>query len=124
MRERNKSVHIRLTPQEYDDLCRQSQKAGLSKSTFLRFLMKGLVPQDKPAPEFWQVRQELFRIGNNLNQLAAAAHARGWLHAQYLDEALAELNKTNMELLNRQLPQEAGTEALLERGRKAEEEVE
>ena len=84
--------------------------------------MEGLIPQDKPAPEFWQVRQELFRIGNNLNQLAATAHARGWLQAQRLDEALTELDKTNMELLDRQLPRKVHTAELLERGCRAESE--
>ena len=122
MRNRNIDFHMRLTQSEYDTFCRQAVRAGLSKSTYLRFLMKGLIPQEKPAPEYYQVLQALYRIGNNLNQLSATAHAKGWLHAGRLDEALEEFHQAILLLCDRQVPQKGDTDALLKRGMQAEKE--
>ncbi len=120
MRKRDKSIHIRLTQKELDYLHRRSEKAGLPVSTFIRFLIKGMVPHDSPPPEFWQVRNDLFSIGNDIKQLAAIARAQGSIQAQRLDDALADLNKVALELLTRQLPENIGTGPLLKQGRKVE----
>lgn len=114
MRNRNINIHIRLTQSEYDTLCCQAERAGLKKSTYLRFLMQWLIPRDNPPPEYRQVLEALYRIGNNLNQLAAIAHAKGWLHAQRLDEALKAFNQAVLMLAEQQLPQKADVGALLE----------
>lgn len=114
MRNRNINIHIRLTQSEYDTLCSQAERAGLKKSTYLRFLMQWLIPRDNPPPEYRQVLEALYRIGNNLNQLAAIAHAKGWLHAQRLDEALKAFNQAVLMLAEQQLPQKADVGALLE----------
>ncbi|MCH5353493.1 MAG: plasmid mobilization relaxosome protein MobC [Acutalibacter sp.] len=117
MRNRNVSIHIRLSQREYDLLCRQCNRAGLPKSTYLRFMIEGLAPQDAPPPEYRQTLQALYRIGNNLNQLSAIAHAKGWLHAQKLEEALGDFSKTILLLTEQQAPKKANVKATLERGR-------
>lgn len=114
MRNRNINLHIRLTQSEYDKLCCQAERAGLKKSTYLRFLMQWLIPQDKPAPEFRQTLEALYRIGNDLSQLTAIANAKGWLHVQRLDKALEDFRHAIVMLTEQQLPQKADVGVLLE----------
>lgn len=76
--------------------------------------MQWLIPRDNPPPEYRQVLEALYRIGNDLNQLAAIAHSKGWLHGQRLDEALKDFKQAVLMLAEQQLPQKADVGALLE----------
>lgn len=123
MRKHNKSFHIRLTQDEYDRLRKQSEKAGLPKSTYIRFMIKGQIPQDKIMPDYWQMKQELYRIGNNQNQLTMTAHAKGWLHEKRLKKILDEFHSVLLKLSNDTIPVKADTSGILKRASDMEQEV-
>ena len=98
MRKHNKTFHIRFTEREYEKLCAMSERTGLPKSTCIRFLIAGLLPKDRPSPDYYAMTKKLNYIGNLLNQIAARAHATGHINSKRLDEALMQLRKSLLEL--------------------------
>ncbi|WP_435924111.1 plasmid mobilization protein [Paenibacillus sp. DYY-L-2] len=88
MRKRSISVLVRLNEKERQHLASQVKKSGLSQEAFIRTLINGYVPKALPPPDYYAMMRELHAIGNNLNQLAAKAHATGHLdRATFQQEA-------------------------------------
>ena len=69
------------------------QRSGLNREAYLRVLISGFVPREKPPLDFWAMKQELYYIGNNLNQIALKAHALGAIDARHYDEAVQEFRE-------------------------------
>lgn len=81
MRNRTNQLNIRLTQQEANVLKRNSKKAGLSQSGYLRMLINGYRPKPLPPAEYHQLTQDLATIHAALQ------------NAGYRDEA-ADLRET------------------------------
>jgi len=64
------------------------QRSGLTREAYLRVLISGLVPKEKPPLDFWAMNRELHYIGNNLNQIARQAHAVNAIDAKHYDEGV------------------------------------
>jgi predicted DNA-binding protein len=88
MRKHNKTFHIRFTESEYEKLCSLSERTGLPKSTYIRFMIKGQVPRDRPSPDYYVMTKQLYRIGTLLNQIAARVHTTGYIDAKQLGETI------------------------------------
>lgn len=91
MRMRNRTVLLRLTDNELDHLRALVAKSGLSQEAYLRSLIVGLRPRDKPPPDYYAMMRELHAIGNNLNQIAAKMHSRGSMDADRYDDETRNL---------------------------------
>lgn len=61
--------------QQYQLLCRQAQKCGLTKRAFLVRLIEGRPVKARPAQEIKDLRTEIHHIGNNINQIARSVNA-------------------------------------------------
>ena len=70
MNNRTVEIKVRLNQQEADILNERVKKSCLSREAYLRQLINGLVPQDAPPPDYYTMMKELYKIGNNLNQIA------------------------------------------------------
>lgn len=68
-------LHIELTPQQYQLLCRQAQECGLTKRAFLVRLIEGKPVKARPSQEIRALRTEIHHIGNNINQIARSVNA-------------------------------------------------
>ena len=68
-------LHIELTAQQSQLLCRQAQKCGLPKRAFLVRLIEGRPVKARPAQEIKDLRTEIHHIGNNINQIARSVNA-------------------------------------------------
>jgi len=86
MRKRNHRVAVRLDDAEYTKLITAVERAGISQESFLRHLIGGYSPREKPPPDYYAMMEELRRIGNNLNQIARAAHITGAIDTKAYDE--------------------------------------
>ena len=73
MRKRNVHIQFWLDRKEAEILNKKVKRSGLSMSVYLRHLINGVVPQDAPPPDYYAMMRELYRIGNNLNQIAQKA---------------------------------------------------
>jgi hypothetical protein len=58
---------------------KEVKQTGLSREAYIRALINGYIPKPLPPPDYFAMMRELHAIGNNLNQLAAKAHATGHL---------------------------------------------
>lgn len=81
IRRRNIRVTLRLSPEEFEKLAQVATRSGLSRMAYLRMLIAGYVPKEKPPPDYYRMMKELHAIGTNLNQLAACANSQHWTKA-------------------------------------------
>lgn len=91
MRTRNRTVLLRLTDDEITHLRKLVERSGLSQEAYLRSLIAGVRPRDKPPPDYFTMMRELHAIGNNLNQIAAKLHTLGVLDTGRYDEEAQKL---------------------------------
>ena len=68
-------LHIELTAEQYQQLCRQARQCGLSKRAFLVRLIEGRPGKARPSQEIRALRTEIHHIGNNINQIARSVNA-------------------------------------------------
>jgi len=85
-------VSLWLTDGELHKLDSLVKRAGISRRAYIRHLINGVVPADRPPPDYFKMMRELHSIGNNLNQIAHHAHATG-----NIDEARYWRNVSNLD---------------------------
>ena len=68
-------LHIELTPAQYRLLTDRAKQCGLSKRAFLVRLIEGAPIRARPSQEIRELRTEVHRIGNNINQIARSVNA-------------------------------------------------
>ena len=90
MNSRNIEIKVRLSRKEADSLNKRVRKSRLSREAYLRHLINGSVPRDAPPPDYFSMMRELYRVGNNLNQIAQKAHTLNVLDVQRYDTAVRE----------------------------------
>ncbi len=93
-----KQISLWLTEAELARLDLLVSRSGLSRRAYLRHLIKGVIPADRPPLDYFVMMRELHSIGNNLNQIARQAYATGVIdEARYkrniakLDEAIKRI---------------------------------
>jgi len=99
MRKRSIQIITRLDEAEHEQFMKRVEKTGLSQEGYVRHLIRGFVPTEKPPPDYFTMMKELHRIGVNLNQIAQKANALGVIDGKY-DEAVAVLNKAVADIVN------------------------
>jgi len=93
MRQRNHRTSVYFNDQEQSKFDALVKKSGLSKEAYIRHLVSGVVPAEKPPADYYTMTRELHAIGNNLNQLARHAHAAGSVDADRYDRNVAKLDE-------------------------------
>ena len=104
MRNRNVHVQLWLNQKEADALARSAKKCGLTQSTYLRHLITGFVPNERPPMDYYAMMRRLYGLTNNLNQIAEKAHVLNVIDAQRYDryakmaeQAILDITKTVIE---------------------------
>ena len=81
-------LHVMLSEKDYAHMKEQQRRSGLSTSALIRSLIAGLEIRERPTEAVLQVYRELNAIGNNVNQLAFQANARGEATQEEIHEAV------------------------------------
>jgi len=68
-------LHIELTPTQYQLLTVQAKQCGLTKRAYLVRLLEGNPVRVRPSQEIKDLRTEVHRVGNNINQIARSVNA-------------------------------------------------
>lgn len=89
-------IRVRMTQTEADDLNKKVRLTGLTKSSFIRLLIKGYIPKPKPDEEFYVLLCKLYAVCNDINQLTAKAHTLNFIDAPMLKE----IKNEHQEILN------------------------
>lgn len=98
MRTRDIHIQVWLDRKEFNALNENVQKTGLSRSNYLRFLINGYVPGPLPSIDYWDMRQELFKMGNTLEELIRAVRACGNMDMTKLEMIREEWSHIVQEL--------------------------
>lgn len=93
MRKRVVKFQTWLSREEKDILRKKACLVGMSESSLIRCWIKDIHPKEKPPPEFYNLINELRRIGINLNQIAHVANATHHINNYKYDINAEELNK-------------------------------
>jgi len=118
MRTHTKTFHIRFTEKEYDRLCKYADKAGLPKTTYIRHMINGCRPKERPGMDYFHFMNEFYHLGNNLNQITHLAHKLGSLHAAKLEQFYKQYIAMIHIIEERMIaPDDLDIPATLERGR-------
>ncbi len=68
-------LHIELTSAQYQLLNAQAKQCGLTTRAYLVRLLEGNPVRARPSQEIKDLRTEVHRIGNNINQIARSVNA-------------------------------------------------
>ena len=105
IRTREKSLHLRLTDQEYMRLINSCRKCGLKPQAYILKLIRDIRPKEAPSRDFFEVLTCLRRIGNNLRQIALKANAAGIIDADKYWKNMEELDRLVSDLKDFMLQQ-------------------
>ncbi len=82
-----KTITLRLNVKEYAHLQEQTEATGLKMEPLIRQLITGVNLRPRPPDTYAALLRELSAIGNNINQLAHQANARGEATREEITEA-------------------------------------
>ena len=98
MRKRNVHIQFWLDKKEAETLKKKAKRSGISAAAYVRHLINGVVPQDAPPPDYYSMMQQLYRIGNSLNQIAQKAHTLNVIDVQRYDAAYRQFETVVKEI--------------------------
>lgn len=104
MRIRAIKFQLWLSDEEIARLTRNANRVKMTKSAYIRNLIKGYEPQEVPPLEYYRVLGDLRRIGNNLNQIAQRANLHGGIDRDGYQENHARILNLADELARAFLP--------------------
>ncbi len=89
MRKNTKSILLRLTQEEFDQLQRLAENTGMKREPLIRQLIMGVQLRPRPPDAYAALLRELSAIGNNVNQIAYWANSRKGTTAAEIHDAAA-----------------------------------
>ena len=98
MRTRNNRVGVRLSDKEFEKFKITVKNAGLSREAYMRMLINGYLPKERPDDRFYIVMRQLIGISNNLNQLVKKANTLGFIDVPILKTEIEKWHKFHDEI--------------------------
>ena len=77
MASRSKRLYIRISNQEYGDIYRNAKIAHLNMSQYARRILTGEIVRPAKPTDYYQLYNEINKIGVNINQIAKIANTTG-----------------------------------------------
>ena len=102
-RTRSVRLQVYLTEKEMKDLNDKIRRTGLTKSTYIRKIIKDIQPKERPPTDFFEVLKVLRQISINMNQIALKANAIGFINAEAYWENSKRLQVAIAEIKNKML---------------------
>lgn len=93
-RKRSNQFIIRLNDQELDHLNTLVAMAKLSRESYIRMLINGVIPRAAPSKELLETTKLLRNIANNINQVARIANRNGSVDTETYQSNYADLLDT------------------------------
>lgn len=93
MSKRNIEKHIRLTKEEYEIICKRSEKMRVSAGRYIRTIAVQGEVKIFSLKELNDVYRALNRIGVNLNQIAAVVNSSGSVYQKDMEDLQAQMKE-------------------------------
>ena len=111
MRSRNIRLQVWVNEKELAMLDRKAQRSHLTRAAYIRQLIRGYIPRDAPPPDYYAMMKQLYRIGNDLNQIAQKAHVLNVIDVQRYDAGVRQFEEavrtiTKATILPRRMSEE------------------
>ena len=103
MRSRRIKKQIWLSDEEDYIMKCNAESVGMNSSDYIRHLILGYKPKEKPSAQFYEDIKGIRNIGNNINQIARIANARGVVDVPHLKKEIDKLDRLIIELKNEYL---------------------
>ena len=98
-RKRSNQFIIRLNDQELDHLNTLVAMAKLSRESYIRMLINGVIPRAAPSKELLEMIRLLRNIANNINQIAKQANTNGSIDVEMYKSNYIQLQKQIDEIM-------------------------
>ena len=98
-RKRSNQFIIRLNDQELDHLNTLVAIAKLSRESYIRMLINGVIPRAAPIKELLETIRLLHNIANNINQIAKQANTNGSIDVEMYKSNYIQLQKQIDEIM-------------------------
>ena len=84
-------IRVRLSDRQFNKLTRLSKGAKLTKSEYIRQLINGVLPQERPPVDFYKVLTEIRRISNAAEVLTLNSYNNKNLEAHQIEKVAKDL---------------------------------
>lgn len=91
MKSKKKEIKVRLNDHDFNHLMLLVRQSNLSRESYLRMIINGLVPQPSPSDELVEVIRLLRNIANNMNQITCVANTNGFIDTDSYKQNYEEL---------------------------------
>lgn len=96
---KKKEIKVRLTNNDLDHLNNLVKKSNLSRESYLRMCINGLVPRSVPSKEFIKVIEILREIAENMNQIAISVYSQNGINRSLYMENYEKLQDQINEIM-------------------------
>ena len=103
MRKRRIKKQLWLSDEEDYILKTRSEAVGMNASDYIRQLLVGYKPKERPPEEFYVAIKSIRLIGNNINQIARMAKARGVVDVLHFNKEVDKLDQLIIDIKNKYL---------------------
>lgn len=94
MRKRTYRVEVKFTEEEFNHLMELIKQSKLSRESYIRMLVSGVIPRAAPSKELLETTKLLRNIANNINQVARIANRNGSVDTETYQSNYADLLDT------------------------------
>ena len=99
MRKRNYRIEVKLDQDEFNHLMELVEQSRLSRESYIRMLISGVIPKAAPSKELLEITRLLRNIANNINQVAKAANSNCSINVETYKDNYIELQKLIDEIM-------------------------
>lgn len=96
---KKKEIKVRLTNQDFDHLNNLVKESSLSRESYLRMCINGLVPRAVPSKEFIEVIKILREIAEKMNQIAISVYTQNAMDKSFYMENYEKLQDQINEIM-------------------------
>lgn len=96
---KKKEIKVRLTNQDFDHLNKLVKDANLSRESYLRMCINGLLPRPAPTKELIEVIKILREIAENMNQIAISIYTLNAIDKSFYMENYEKLQDQINEIM-------------------------
>lgn len=99
MRKRTYRIEVKLNQDEFNHLVELVEQSRLSRESYIRMLMNGVIPRAAPSKELLETIRLLRNIVNNINQIAKQANTNGSIDVEMYKSNYIQLQKQIDEIM-------------------------
>ena len=96
---KKKEIKVRLTNQDFEHLNKLVKESNLSRESYLRMCINGLLPRPAPSKELIEVIEILREIAENMNQIAISVYTQNAMNKSIYMENYEKLQDQINEIM-------------------------